>query len=101
MEVVQRLNKEEKMTVLLITHFMEEALLADRAIVMNKGEIVMRGTPEEIFERYEELEIYNLTLPAAGYICKGLQAKGIGVKDCLYPEELAEEILRCVSKRNI
>lgn len=99
--VVKKLNKEEKITVLLITHFMEEALLADRAIVMNKGEIVMRGTPGEIFERYDELETYNLTLPAVGYISKKLQERGIAVKDCLYPEELAKEIERCALRQNI
>ncbi|MBQ9081431.1 MAG: energy-coupling factor transporter ATPase [Clostridia bacterium] len=100
MDVILKLNREEKMTVLLITHFMEEALLADRAIVMNKGEIVMQGTPEEIFERYDELEKYNLTLPAVGYICKRLQTQGIAVKDCLKEEELAKEIERCASRQN-
>ena len=101
MDVVLRLNKEEKMTVLLITHFMEEALLADRAFVMHKGEIVMRGTPREIFSRADELETYSLTLPAAGYICKKLQAKGLPIADCLRPEELAKEIERCASRQNI
>ncbi len=52
-DVVKRLNEEEGMTVILITHFMEEALLADRTIVMNKGEIALSGTPEEIFESGE------------------------------------------------
>lgn len=101
MEVVRRLNKEEGITVLMITHFMEEALLADRAVVMHRGEIVMNGTPEEIFRRHEELEIYNLTLPAVGYICKKLQERGIPVRDCLHAEELAKEIERCASLRNI
>lgn len=100
MNVVQTLNREKKMSVLLITHFMEEALSADRAIVMNKGEIVMNGTPQEIFERYDELEMYNLTLPAVGYICKQLQRKGVAVKDCLHPEELAKEIERCALRQN-
>jgi energy-coupling factor transporter ATPase len=100
-DVVKKLNEEEKITVLMITHFMDEALMADRAIVMNKGEIVMRGTPTEIFERYDELESYNLTLPTVGYICKKLQAKGIPVRDCLQEEELAKEIKRCASQQNI
>lgn len=101
MDVVRRLNKEEGMTVIMITHFMEEALLADRAIVMHRGEIVMNGTPEDIFERYEELEIYNLTLPTVGYICKKLQERGIPVGDCLREEELVKEIERCASLQNI
>lgn len=101
MQVVSRLNKEEGMTVILITHFMEEALMADRAIVMNRGEIVMEGAPSEIFERHEELETYNLALPRIGYICNKLREGGMDVKDTLDVEQLAEEIAQCVSKRNI
>ena len=96
-DVVSRLNKEEGITVLMITHFMEEALLASRAIVMNKGEIVMEGTPEEIFERHEELLTYNLALPRIGYICKKLREGGVPVADTLDCEKLAEEIAKCVS----
>lgn len=98
-EVVRRLNKEEHITVVLITHFMEEALLADRAIVMNKGEIVMEGTPAEIFERHEELLTYNLSLPRIGYISKTLREHGFAVEDTLDVETLAEEIANCVLSR--
>ena len=79
MEIVRRLNKEQGMTVILITHFMDEALLADRAVVMHRGEVVMDGAPKEIFARSEELEAYNLTLPGAAYICKKLRAAGMPV----------------------
>ena len=92
MEVVSRLNREEGMTVILITHFMEEALLAGRTIVLNRGEIVMEGTPAEIFLHSERLEAYNLSLPRIGKICKRLQGAGIPVADCLSPEVLADEI---------
>lgn len=100
-DVVTRLNKQEKITVVLITHFMEEALLADRAVVMNRGEIVMEGAPAEIFERHEELETYNLSLPRIGYICKKLREGGLNVHDTLDAETLAEEIAKCVSSQNI
>lgn len=96
-EVVKRLNREEKITVVLITHFMEEALLANRAVVMNRGEVVMEGTPADIFERHEELLTYNLALPRIGAICKRLQEGGLAVSDTLDPEILAEEIAKCVS----
>ncbi len=96
-DVVLRLNKEEHITVILITHFMEEALLCGRAVVMNRGEIVMEGAPAEIFERHEELLTYNLALPRIGQICKGLREGGIAVEDTLDIEKLAEEIARCVS----
>ena len=92
MDVVLRLNKEEKMTVILITHFVEEALLADRAIVMNRGEIVMQATPAEIFARHEELLTYNLALPRIGIISKALSEGGMSVKDTLDIEILADEI---------
>lgn len=100
-DVVKKLNQEEKITVLLITHFMEEALCASRAIVMNKGEIVMQGTPSEIFERHEELITYNLTLPKIGRICKQLREGGISVTDTLDAECLAKEIAECVLKQSI
>ena len=96
-EVVTRLNKEEGITVVLITHFMEEALLADRAVVMNRGELVMQGTPREIFERREDLVTYNLALPRIGVICETLRAGGMDVGDTLDAGTLAEEIAKCVS----
>ena len=91
-EVVKRLNKEEGITVLLITHFPEEAMLADRAIVLNKGEIVMQGKPEELLKRGEELETFNLTLPRSVDICRRLCQRGVTVSDELTPEGLAEKI---------
>ena len=92
MEVIKRLNRERGMTVILITHFMDEALQADRAIVMHRGEAVMDGPPEEIFARSEELETYNLTLPRAAAVCKALQAAGMPVNNAFTAEELAEAI---------
>lgn len=101
MEVVRRLNKEDGMTIILITHFMEEALLADRAIVMNRGEIVLSGTPEQIFESGEELETYNLSLPRISVISNNLRAAGMDIKDVLKPEELAAEIVKNLNNRGI
>ena len=99
-DVVTHLNREQGITVLLITHFMEEALRASRAIVMNRGEIVMQGTPQDIFERHEELITYNLTLPLIGRICRDLRAGGLPVADTLDAGRLAEEIASCVSSQN-
>lgn len=98
MDVIKKLNKEQGMTVILITHFMDEALQADRAVVMHRGEVVMDGTPEEIFARSEELETYNLTLPRAAYICKKLQEADMPVANAFTAKELAEEICRSMQK---
>lgn len=95
-DVVRRLNKEEGITIITITHFMEEALLADRAIVMNRGEIALEGTPEQIFERGEDLQALNLCLPDITVIGNSLNAAGIHVKPCLHPEDMAEEIAKQV-----
>ncbi len=100
-EVVKKLNKEEGMTIILITHFMEEALLADRTIVMNKGEIALEGTPEEIFTSGEMLETFNLSLPRTSLISENLRQAGMEIKNVLRPEELAEEIYKNFVNRGI
>ena len=92
-DVVLRLNREEKITVVLITHFPEEALLADRALVLNRGEIVMQGAPADILCREEELETFNLALPRSVELCRALRRGGLDIGDALTPEALAEELL--------
>ena len=98
LDVVLKLNKQEKMTVLLITHFPEEAMLADRAIVMNRGEIVMQGKPQEILCREAELEKYHLALPLPVQICRALTKGGLGVEDTLDFETLANDLLEKLPK---
>lgn len=63
LNVVKRLNKEEDVTIVAITHFMSEASIADRVIVLEKGQIVMQGTPREVFEKVEELRALKLDIP--------------------------------------
>jgi len=99
--VVKRLNEEEGMTIILITHFMEEALLADRTVVMNKGEIVLSGSPEAIFENGEELETFNLSLTRISVISDTLRAGGMQINNVLHPEELAAEILKNFENKGI
>lgn len=100
-EVVRRLNREEGMTVILITHFMEEALLADRTIVMNRGEIVLEGTPEEIFESGDRLETYNLCLPEISRIINTLNSAGMNLSNVLHAEELIREITDSFKARGL
>ncbi len=93
MDVVLRLNKEEKITVILITHFPEEALLADRAVVMSQGKIVMEGKPQEILSRGEELKKYALTMPQPIRICRALCEGGLPVKDGYDEETVVKNIV--------
>lgn len=101
MDVIKKLNKEEGMTVILITHFMEEALFADRTIVLNRGEVVLEGAPEDIFENGEKLETYNLCLPKITEIINSLNEGGLSVKNVLRPEELAKEIAENFKNKSI
>jgi len=94
MDVVLRLNREEKITVILITHFPEEALLADRAIVMDHGKIVMQGKPEEVFEKGEELKKYSLVMPRSVRICRQLSSAGLSLVDSMDAERIADNIFK-------
>ena len=98
MDVVLRLNKEEKMTVLLITHFPEEATLADRAIVMDRGKIVMQGAPKEIFSRQEEIESHGLRLPKSSQICRELSRRGLPLPDCKDEKEFAKNLVEILNE---
>ncbi len=90
-DVVRRLNKEENITVILITHFAEEALLADRAVVMHRGEIVAEGTPKEVFSQ-NDLEKYSLVTPRSTYVCSELARHGLPVEEGMDAESIAENI---------
>lgn len=100
MDVVLRLNKEEKITVIVITHFPEEALLADRAIVMSQGKIVMEGNPQEVLSRGEELKKYSLTMPAPVRVCRALSMGGLEVKDANDACSVAENIANAICAAN-
>ena len=96
MDVVLRLNKEENITVILITHFPEEAVLADRAIVMHGGKIVLQGKPEEVLSKGEELRKYSLTTPKAIQVCRCLTDGGLSVAESMHAEKVAENIASAI-----
>ncbi len=99
MATVKKLNGEEKMTVVMITHFMEEAAQADRVVVMDHGEIVMEGTPKEIFSRVEELKKIGLDVPQTTELLHSLKKTGAQVKtDLLSIDECVEELLSVLKK---
>lgn len=78
METIVRLNKENSITTVIITHYMNEATMADRVIVMNGGEIVMDGTPDAIFTRVDELWAIGLDVPQTTEFMYALDKIGIG-----------------------
>ncbi|MBQ7913199.1 MAG: energy-coupling factor transporter ATPase [Clostridia bacterium] len=98
LDVVLRLNKEEKITVLLITHFPEEAMLADRAIVMHKGKIVLQGKPADVLAEEKKLKEYSLVLPRPLRVCRKLTENGLSVADTMSETELTKEILNGLTK---
>lgn len=98
MDVVKKLN-DDGMTVICITHYMEEALNADKIFVMQDGEIVKRGTVEDIFNTSLNVERYGLTLPRAIYIANKLRENGLPIKENILTEQdLTEELCKLLVK---
>ena len=91
---VTALNRSEGVTVVLITHYMEEVIGADRLVVMDDGKVIMDGTPREVFARVEELKRLRLDVPQATELAYELKQCGVSLPDSvLTMEELAEAIL--------
>ena len=94
LEVVKKLN-EQGMTVITITHYMDEAVNASRVIVVSDGNIVKDGTPSQVFKNSEELLKYGLELPRATYIANSLIKKGLPLRNgILTANELTEELCK-------
>lgn len=92
MEIIQKLHKEG-ITILLITHFMDEAARADRVIIMEKGSVVMDGTPKEIFGRANEIRKLSLDVPLPVELAERLRNEGIAVpKEIITTEEMVDFI---------
>ena len=91
--VAHELNKNENITVILITHYMDEAIEADRVIVMSRGRIVTDGTPTEVFAHKELLEDLHLTLPLPTSIAYDLSKAGLEISGDILTEKQLEEAL--------
>lgn len=99
-KTVHELNRAEGITVLLITHYMEEAIDADRIIVMDGGRIVMDGKPAEIFSRVKELKAYGLDVPQVTELAYELKEAGMPLSDgILTREQLVRELEPLLKKR--
>ena len=93
MDTVKRLNKEENMTVIMVTHYMEEAAEADRIIVINGGKAIMEGKPKEVFSKVKELRKIGLDVPQTVYLAYLLEKSGIETGgDVLSVQECANAI---------
>lgn len=89
------LNDVEGITIILITHYMEEIIHADRVFVMDRGKIAMQGTPREVFSQVEQLQELRLDVPQVTLVARELQKKGVALPDgILTVEELTEELLK-------
>lgn len=94
-KTVRRLQKTKKVTVILITHYMEEVIEADQVFVMDKGHVVMHGTPKEVFSQEEKLKKYRLDVPQVTMLADELKKRGLDIpKGILKKEELVEVLCR-------
>lgn len=98
MKTIIRLNKEMGITMILITHFMEEAVLADRVIVMDSGKVLTDGTPREVFSQVELLKKHRLSVPQATELAYRLKSCGYELPDCVLNEEECVQALEKLMK---
>ena len=98
---VRKLNREKGMTVVWITHFMEEAAVADRLIVMNDGSVALEGTPRQVFSRVEEIKALGLDVPPMAELAQTLRDKGLPLPEgILTVSDMVKELknVLCPSK---
>lgn len=91
---IRELNKKEKVTVLLITHYMDEVIHADKVLVMDSGKVVMQGTPREIFSQVDKLKKYRLDVPQVTELAYELKKQGMPLPDgILTRDEFVEAMM--------
>ena len=92
-EAVHELNREKKITIILITHNMNEVIDADKVYVMDHGKVVLKGSPREIFREVETMKSYGLEVPASTELAYQLKKAGVNIRtDILTKEELVEQL---------
>ena len=102
LRTIEELRKREQVTVILITHYMEEVVGADRVIVMDKGHVVMDGTTREIFSQVETLKKYRLDVPQVTLLAHELKQKGYPIPDgILTTDEIVEALSKCEIAWNV
>lgn len=98
LDTILKLNRENGITIVMITHYMEEAVLADKVYVIDNGEMLTSGTPREVFSQVELLKKHRLDVPQATELCHKLRACGVEIKELPLTEKectsLLKEVLR-------
>lgn len=93
MDTVLKLNKEQGKTIILITHYMDEAAMADRLIIMEEGSIILQGKPREVFSHVDEIKKIGLDVPQVTELAFDLKQQGFNIRnDVLTVEELVEQV---------
>lgn len=101
LKAVRELNKVEHVTIILITHYMEEVIYADSVFVMDSGEVVVHGTPREVFSQVDTLKKYRLDVPQVTELAYELKKSGLGLPDgILTIEEFVNEIMKTVAGKS-
>ena len=101
MKTIKHLNKEQGITVILITHYMDEAAQADRVVVMDGGAVIMDDVPKKIFSRYEELRAVGLDVPQVTELCGLLIKGGADIsREIIFEEDCAEAVSELKLKKN-
>ena len=99
-QTIRELNKKEHVTVLLITHYMDEVTYADHVIVMDKGKVVLTGTPKEVFSQVEIMKQHKLDVPQVTELAYELKKRGIMLPDgIITKEEFITALWDCVKQK--
>ena len=98
LKTVHKLNKNDNITIILITHYMDEVIDADKIFVMEEGKVVLQGTPREVFSEVERLESYRLDVPQVTKLAYELKQSGVPIDGTMLTvEEFREAIKKCYS----
>ena len=94
LDTITKLNKENGITIVMITHYMEEAVLADKVFVMDKGKLLTSGTPREVFSQVELMKKHRLDVPQVTELCHKLRACGVEIKSLPLSEAECTSMLK-------
>ncbi len=99
-KAAKELNEKEDITVILITHYMEEAIHADHIFVMDEGKIAMQGTPREIFSRVDDMKRLHLDVPQVTLLARELKKAGLAIPDCILTNEELADVLEQIRNKS-